>query len=616
MLDDKRYEKKPVNDVGAVQNRIKQASIELKDLAFGLCNGMSCRASVLEKGRSAEGWLNQQVFMIDYDHNITIKEVMQECNRINILPCFGYTSFSHTEAEHRFRLVFITDEIITDGEKRDRLQVTLMHLFGESDPKCLNRDRLFFGGKDKVPFYENYESRINADDIINKFFKDEYQIKIDNLSTSKKKKVKEKPTKSKDKIPVQDEFIENIQAIKELNVLKMQRILNDLQKGVRDKKESCYQVPFSMKVVRSKGELYRFIDSIDLCTFLGISEGEFINCILPGHVDSTPSAHIFTTKNGTKIYKCFGCDKALGIISLVQILGKTTRRKAIDFITKVYNVRFLESEWIREQREIMGDNMYYLDSETFEIEFPHITRLIKKRKVHLRALSTYFEDFINEELKLDDKPLFFAGYPKLLSVCGINKNKPITLSQSLSLFNLLNMIEKVEPNRIPSDQLKKAKHISAMYGFKKLTNFYQFPEYGYIQLEDSEQIAKTLIENHISIKGLSREYLLRTFGTELADKIFPQYIYENHRGSGTTPKSDTMTLEISKEMLKVIASQGYILEKQFNINNKVHTQWKKSIKEILDTYSLVRVRATKDNKLKYNIPEDIPYQSFVICPDR
>jgi hypothetical protein len=174
-------------------------------------------------------------------------------------------------------------------------------------------------------------------------------------------------------------------------------------------------------------------------------------------------------------------------------------------------------------------------------------------------------------------------------------------------------MEKIDPAKIPKDQLNKAKHISATYGFKKLTNYYQFNEYGYLLLKQSEEIAKELIEKNISIKGISREYIMRTFGVELADRVFPQYKYVNHKGNGNNNKSNDMTMRITKEMLKVINRQGFILEKNIKVNNTIETQWKKSIQEILDTYDLVRVKATKANREKYNIPDGMHYQCYIIC---
>lgn len=612
MLDKHEFQAKPTGfETGGIQKRIAQTEIEIEELANGLCHGYTCKPALLIGSKSAD-WIEQQVFMLDFDHGTTVGEQLITAEQLGITPVFLYTSFSHTEQEHRFRMVFINDSIITDVEKRNKLQSTLIHLFDKSDKVTFDCTRIFYGGCGHTPISPNYEARINADEIISKHYKPEYDIS----KPVKKAKIKEKSIdKENIKVASNDDYLANVQAIKELNVRRMREIVGTSLKGVPNKEDNLLSgTPNSggRVVLRSLNELYDYINAIDLCAFLGVEEGYFINCILPNHDDDNPSAHIFTTKDGTQVYKCFGCGKALTIIALVEILAKTTRRRSIEFIKRVYNIELIESDWMREQREIMRENVYYLDTEEFKIEFPNLSKLIRTRKIHLKALITYFSQLISEELQVDNKPLFFSGYPKLLDVCGINQNKRVKLSQSLTLFHLLNLIEKIEPTKLPKDQLNKAKHISAKYGFKKLTNFYQFNEYGYLLLEESEEIAKELIAKNISIKGISREYIMRTFGTELADKVFPQYKFENHRGNGVTKKSDEMTMKISEALLEVITNQGYIRECDLKVSDKIETQWKKSIQEILDAYGLVRVRATKSNKEKYNIPEDIPYQSFVI----
>lgn len=74
------------------------------------------------------------------------------------------------------------------------------------------------------------------------------------------------------------------------------------------------------------------------------------------------------------------------------------------------------------------------------------------------------------------------------------------MSQSITLFALLNMLNKVDLKVIPEEELNKAKEISEKYGLKKLVNFYQVEEYRYRTLENSEGIAGTLIEYSHSIK--------------------------------------------------------------------------------------------------------------------
>ena len=96
-----------------------------------------------------------------------------------------------------------------------------------------------------------------------------------------------------------------------------------------------------------------------------------------------------------------------------------------------------------------------------------------------------------------------------------------------------------------------------------------------------------------------RIYLLRTFGIELTNKIYPQYVYENKLG--TSEQSNEETNKIANYILETIEKQGYILEKELKVNNITELQWKRSIQEILDGYGLIKITANKEIKLKYNI---------------
>jgi hypothetical protein len=197
-----------------------------------------------------------------------------------------------------------------------------------------------------------------------------------------------------------------------------------------------------------------------------------------------------------------------------------------------------------------------------------------------------------------------------MEVCTINPNKRITLAQSITLFSLLNMISKVPSELIPEKLLNKTKSIAAKYGFKKLTNFYTFEEYGLLTLQDSEIIAKTLRDSNITLKGISREFVLRTFGTALADKVYPQYKYENNKG--TSDKSNSATLKLVIKLGDIISDKGYCLESEIRGVGQAEIQWKKSITEILDSYSLKRVRLDKTLKEKYGI--ECNGYPFIIIP--
>ena len=606
-----RFKNKP-DSGGArkVQFDLKPTNITIKDLSDALVHGASFRPGVLY-GRSKNDWKEQQLFGLDFDHNTTIEEKYNKAMMLGIKPCFMYTTFSHSEEEHKFRMVFCNDKVITDGNYRDKLQATLMGVMEDADPVCRNRDRLFYGGKGQIVLYPDFDARINAESIIEKYWKEEYRQFIPDEKIKKKKDstaagIKNKGRKSKNLIVYED----NTDAISTLNIPLLQErlgIKGDLigtdrrrysllvptQSPEAEKSGRCENGVYQFQ---SEAEMYNYINSIDLQEYLGVPSGTFC-CLLPTHEDNKPSAHIYITDDGTQIYKCFGCNQARTIISITEQLAHCKRSEAINFIKRVYGIDYKPSEWVEQQRQLMIDSALYLDSEEFKETFPQINKLIRTRKADIQKILMHMTKYISDGLQLDGKPLFFASLTSLMKVCERN-SKP-KMSQSITLFALLNMLNKVELNCIPEDELKKAKQISAKYGFKKIVNFYQIEEYGFTTLEDSEKIAATLLDNNMTLKGLSREYILRTFGVDLADKVYPQFKFENRQG--TSAKSDYLTGEIALVVLETIKDQGYIFERNVNLNGTIGTQWKKSIQEILNSYGLRRVKLNKELKEKYGI---------------
>ena len=612
MYFDHRFTEKPQGkQCGWVQNSLTQTDITIENLADALCHGTSFKPGVLVGGNKAENWYQQQLFGLDFDDGIRIEEAYNKVISLGITPCFMYTTFSHKEEHHKFRMIFCNDAVITDGNIRDRLQATLMGVIGGIDEVCFNRDRLLFGGKGQVVLHPDYEARINAESIIEKYWNDDFEQYISNAKPkSKKKKTTAAGKKSNGKHKEYLAFTDNTDAISTLNVALLQERLGINEDLVNTNRRrysllvfiQSPEVNVSDRIIdgvyqfQSEAEMYQYINSLDLQEYLGVPNGTFC-CILPTHEDNKPSAHIYITDDGTQIYKCFGCNQARTIISITEQLAHCRRSEAINFIKKVYKIDYRPSEWVEQQRQLMIDSALYLDSEEFKETFPQINRLIRTRKTDIQKILMHMTKHINDGLQYDGKPLFFASLNSLMKIC--EKRDKTKISQSVTLFALLNMLNKVELNCIPEDELNKAKHISAKYGFKKIVNFYQIEEYGFNTLENSEKIAGTLIENNISLKGLSREYILRTFGIETADRVFPQYKYENRQG--TSAKSDYLTGEIASVVLNTIKEQGYIFERDVNINGAIGTQWKKSIQEILDSYGLKKVKLNKELKEKYGI---------------
>ena len=184
-----RFKDKPQGkQCGWVQKSLTQVNITIENLADALVHGASFKPGVLAGGNKAENWIEQQLFGLDFDDGIRIEEAYNKVISLGITPCFMYTTFSHKEEHHKFRMIFCNDTVITDGNIRDKLQATLMGVIGGIDEVCFNRDRLFFGGKGKTVLYPDYDTRINAESIIEKYWNADFEQYISNAKPKSKKK--------------------------------------------------------------------------------------------------------------------------------------------------------------------------------------------------------------------------------------------------------------------------------------------------------------------------------------------------------------------------------------------------------------------------------------------
>lgn len=185
--DSVSYKHKPNhNDISAIKPRLsasKPVNLTLKELEQRILSGITYTPAILKGGSKAENWQYQQVFCIDIDNEdknaskpkkgekavkkqsktpLDVSEVLKRCESWNITPALIYETFSSTPDWLKFRIVFISNQIITDGVKRDLIQLGLQEIFPECDSTCKNRDRLFFGGKNTLYINENAVCDFNS----------------------------------------------------------------------------------------------------------------------------------------------------------------------------------------------------------------------------------------------------------------------------------------------------------------------------------------------------------------------------------------------------------------------------------------------------------------------
>lgn len=562
MYFDHKFKEKPQGkQCGWVQKSLTQVEITIENLADALVNGASFKPAVLVGGNKAGNWCQQQLFGLDFDDGIRIEDAYNKVISLGIKPCFMYTTFSHKEEHHKFRMIFCNDTVITDGNIRDRLQATLMGIIGGIDEVCFNRDRLFFGGKGQVVLYPAYDSRINAESIIEKYWREDFKEYIPSDKTEIKKKSPTAPLKSKNNVNIAKEYTPsenlNVKAIKEHDVEYLRRVLD--------------HDPIEFE---TKNEFWDYIYSdLDIAELIDIDNPRSFCCVL--HDDHNPSANIFVTDNGVQKYKCMSCmdGMAYNIKQLIEVIGNfKSEYKAVQFIMDIYNLSVKESQWSIEQRENIDFMINNITLNKFRELCPQADKNIKYAKdTFLMMLSIARNNIYSEKFSNDDGEIvFFVTNKKLAEYMGKgnNQKKIDKVSKYIKMLIYHDLIRILDDKQVPKELLAKAIKYSGIDKRNgKHVNFYAIPSWVIQQLKTIESNGIRWKEKGYRIGGVSFDMFYRSEGFHVAASLYPQYKKKkNEYGElvdrTTTQASDERTMKIAEVILQCIQKKGYCTEKE------------------------------------------------------
>ncbi len=612
-----RFKDKPQGkQCGWVQKSLTQVNITIENLADALVHGASFKPGVLSGGNKAENWIEQQLFGLDFDDGIRMEEAYNKVISLGITPCFMYTTFSHKEEHHKFRMIFCNDTVITDGNIRDKLQATLMGVIGGIDEVCFNRDRLFFGGKGYTVLYPDYDTRINAESIIENYWNDDFEQYISNAKPKSKKKkdstaagIKNKATDTAKERPTYENL--NVKAIKEHDIEYLRKVL------AHDPIE-----------FENKNEFWDYIYSeLDIAELIDIDDPKSFCCVL--HDDHNPSANVFTTQNGVQKYRCCSENLTLNIKQLIELLGDfKSEYKAIQFIMNIYNLSIKESQWSIEQRENIDLMISNITLNKFKELCPQADKNIKYAKdTFLMMLSIARNNVYSEKFSNDDGEIvFFVTNKKLADYLGKgNSQKKIDkVSKYIKMLIYHDLIRILDDEQIPKELLFKAiKYSGTDKRQGNHVSFYAIPSWVIQQLSTIENNGVRWKEKGYRIAGVSFDMFYRSEGFDVAASIYPQYKKKKNEygeivNRTTTKASDERTLKISEVILQCIQRKGYCTEKEvvYILGNKyryevTETQIKRCLNEIMDSYGLKKVKANKVLKEQYHIKSD-GYPNIII----
>ena len=170
-LDTVCWNRKPKGkpEIGAISLSIPKNIVEIsiEEFAKNVVQpyGKSWSPTIFKDGiRSNDTFVSQQVFCLDIDEGLAFDDMLERCDKYNIIPAFVYTTFSSDYNNNKFRVVFVLEHNVEDKRVRELVQLALMKLFPEADKACKDVSHLFFGGKELL--YANYDSMINTPELI------------------------------------------------------------------------------------------------------------------------------------------------------------------------------------------------------------------------------------------------------------------------------------------------------------------------------------------------------------------------------------------------------------------------------------------------------------------
>lgn len=356
----------------------------------------------------------------------------------------------------------------------------------------------------------------------------------------------------------------------------------------------------------SHEQVYDYLKKQDLVQFLG-TNGRSFPCLF--HSDNNPSAGIVqNTETGHYLYNCFStnCGFKGTIIQCTEKILRCNRVEALRFLRKVYNVEYHETEWQQCQKEILAENQRFLLSPEFAECYPELYSLVKNYLHILYLIIGIASDHILTEnfTNAQGQAVFFSSRRYLSSLF---QKDPKKTGQRLGLFSYLGLVNKVSLDTLPEFLLKRAKHEAAKKKQKKLVSFYSIPSYDTNTLEFSTMKAKEYRNKGFTMKGWSRELILRSLGQEEANRVFPQM-----KGELTPSTHEFLHEGIEAVLVRFLDQKGWSTEKEikeFFYNNSIFCkpfidkQVKRTIPELLSRLGLIKIRSTKSLKETYGIAQ-------------
>lgn len=603
-IDSRQYNEKPT-DLAFLSKRLRNSTrtITVKELAEALGQGQTILSGVYNGSMSPADFEGSQIIAIDFDNTypvghpfegqrfrtneikpeyqyMTIKKVLQDEFTLGN-GAFIYKTFSYDSQHEKFRLVFILSHIITNVDQFKELYDSVLDHFPSADKVVGQPNRIFFGGSAVVEI--DHSNRLDSS---------LYAKGLSNLSALGKKK----------------SFVAQGAPVYKL-------IKEGNHEAVKDK-WSRFQVNVS-----SRSQFIALMKQIDLVELLEVQNYTHKSII---RMEENPSCSVYRKDNGNYLYKDFAVNKNYDLFTLIQCLApyqwsngisrKLSYSKAVNLVLELTGSSISLSEKLKDIYIQFDDFKDILLSDELQELHPEIYKIFGRYGYvsHVNAIIDIFKSKVYET-EQGQIAMSWLSVENLSKRLGIGKDKTNSL---LKLMTLVNIVELLPEAKIPAEILKIINTNQLYYTDKNgalvrrerprerksnVYSLFQKEEF----LEQVEEGCDTLIDKGFTMKGLSREWVLRNLGQAEANRVYPQDAHKKQN-----KKADKFMDKAVQIAQDSIQSQGFIIinelkeavrnELGLSINQR-DFKWKQVENDLIQSYGFQKVRLNKQLKSQLGI---------------
>ncbi|CRV31583.1 hypothetical protein EUA52_12290 [Staphylococcus saprophyticus] len=585
-LDTKEFTSKPLDSqtLSNLHKRICKTVEEIapKELAKSLANGQTMVLGVMRNEVRKKVNLNyQEVIALDFDDNTTIEEI--ESNEfIKQNASFIYTTFSHTEGHHKFRVVFFLENKLTNNAQVLEVYNKLFEMFPTADISCKDSSRLFFGGKSYIEI--NFNNRFNVNTIV------------------------ELPEGS----PIQErqeqlELAVDNTKVEDVNIKPTWWLIRHGYDDLVKTRLSRYKA-----TTHHQATAMEYVKSLNMGEVLDLPTERNFNDLFTQ--DTNPSANVYKLDDSEVwLYTRHSSDESKrftgSLIQVVQKLKKTHFMGALMYLIEVMDIDFKATKEI--QRLINEIEIYsaLLLSSDLKNTYPHVAKIFKDGRTNYASdVVQILQIAKNNVVEVDGEIRMISQLSsrELAERIHGTQNKKKRIQTVLNLMSTTDWIDKLSTDDLPEALKAKLVEYQKANNRKYRKNVIEFKYLGSDFFGVLNNKCEVMLDKGFTARAtLTKEGLQNTFGDSEANKVFNQ---------DTDRKVSKLSNDVETEavhfIMEMITTNGYVEEKAVieHLSNFIGKslsdyKFKQLRSKITEGYGLERVRLNKTLKKEFAVSD-------------